>query len=75
VDGLFIDDEWSRRTISISLDALRRVPRVMAIAAGSTKVAAVLGALRSGVLHVIVTDRPTAEGVMRLADKLGVAAR
>ena len=68
-DGQFVEDEWSRRTISIALDALRKVPRVMAIAAGSNKVHAVLGALRTGYLHVIVTDRTTAEGVMRLADQ------
>lgn len=68
LDGTFIEDEWSLRTISIPLDDLRRVPEVMIVAAGSNKVAAVLGCLRTGLLSTLITDRATAEAALRLAD-------
>jgi deoxyribonucleoside regulator len=66
-DGRFLEDDWSRRIIAIPLSELRRVPRVIAIAAGLSKVDAILGALKTGVIHVLVTDRPTAEAVMKAA--------
>jgi hypothetical protein len=43
-DGTIIEDEWSRRTIAISIEELRRIPRVMAVAAGSNKHQSLLGA-------------------------------
>ena len=66
-DGSIVEDEWSRRTISISIDELRRIPRVIVVAAGSNKRESLLGALRSGFASHLVTDRPTAEGILRLA--------
>ncbi len=66
-DGTIVEDEWSRRTISISVDELRRIPRVVVVAAGSNKHQSLLGALRSGLASHLVTDRPTAEGILRLA--------
>ena len=68
LDGSFIEDEWSLRTISIPIEELRRVPEVLIVAAGSNKVAAVLGSLRTGLLSVLITDRPTAEAALRLAE-------
>jgi DNA-binding transcriptional regulator LsrR (DeoR family) len=68
LDGSFIEDEWSLRTISIPIEELRRVPEVLIVAAGSNKVAAVLGSLRTGLLSMLITDRPTAEAALRLAE-------
>jgi DNA-binding transcriptional regulator LsrR (DeoR family) len=68
LDGSFVEDQWSRRTISISLDEVRRIPLVALVAAGSNKVAAILGALRTGAVHLVLTDGPTAEAALRLAD-------
>jgi DNA-binding transcriptional regulator LsrR (DeoR family) len=64
-DGTFIE-EWSERMLAVPVDALRRLEGVFAIAAGSGKARPILGALRSGVLNVLVTDRHTAEAVMSL---------
>jgi DNA-binding transcriptional regulator LsrR (DeoR family) len=66
-DGSIVEDEWSRRTIAISIDELRRIQRVMVVAAGSNKHASLLGAMRTGLVSHMVTDRPTAEGILRLA--------
>jgi DNA-binding transcriptional regulator LsrR (DeoR family) len=44
------------RTIALTWDELRRIPTVMAVAAGEAKAAAVAGALATGVIDVLVVD-------------------
>jgi deoxyribonucleoside regulator len=66
IDGSFVEDEWERRTISMSVEAMRHVPRVIGIAAGSNKVDTIIGGARSGLLHVLVTDEPTARAALAL---------
>lgn len=53
------------RVIGITLEQLRAVPRVVAVAAGRRKHRALLGALRSGLLDVLVTDQFTADRLDR----------
>jgi DNA-binding transcriptional regulator LsrR (DeoR family) len=65
-DGTFADS-LSSRTLAISVDGLRATRQVIGIAAGTSKAAPVLGALRTGLLHMLITDRPTAEAVVKLA--------
>lgn len=48
------------RVIGISLEDLRSADRVMALAGGKSKTDAIAGALRTGVIDVLVTDRFTA---------------
>ncbi|MFT4148821.1 MAG: sugar-binding transcriptional regulator [Paracoccaceae bacterium] len=48
------------RVIGISLDELRPVPRVIALAGGQAKTLAIAGALRAGIIDVLVTDKFTA---------------
>ncbi|HKS44555.1 MAG TPA: sugar-binding transcriptional regulator [Amycolatopsis sp.] len=45
------------RVLGISLDGLAGIPAVAGVAAGLEKVAGVLGALRTGVLDVLICDR------------------
>ncbi len=66
LDGSFVEDEWERRTISIPLETLRRVPRVVGIAAGSNKVETIIGGARTGLLHLLITDEPTATAALEL---------
>jgi deoxyribonucleoside regulator len=66
VDGSLVEDEWTRRSIAIPLDLLRRTPLVVAIAAGSNKVEGIIGCARSGLLHTLVTDVPTADAALHL---------
>lgn len=65
-DGSIVDDEWSRRAIAIPLELLRRTPTVVAVAAGSNKVEAIVGSCRAGAIDILVTDIPTAEAAIRL---------
>ncbi|HEX7496486.1 MAG TPA: sugar-binding domain-containing protein [Candidatus Limnocylindrales bacterium] len=66
IDGSFVQDEWERRTISIPIESLRKVPRVVGIAAGSNKVETIVAGARTGLLHVLITDEPTAAAALRI---------
>jgi DNA-binding transcriptional regulator LsrR (DeoR family) len=48
------------RLIAISPDQLRAVPDVVAIAGGAQKTPAILAALRSGLIHQLITDEEAA---------------
>lgn len=50
--------------IGISLERLRALDRVVGVAGGEEKVAAILGALRGGYLNVLITDSVTAQAVL-----------
>ena len=65
-DGHFVDHEVSRRTLSISVEELRRVPRVVAVAGGQTKAISLLGAVRTGIPQVLITDQLAAEHLAAL---------
>ena len=67
-DGTFLET-WSKRMLAISIEELRATPLVMAIAAGASKAAPILAALRSGVIKVLVTDLSTAHAVQALAER------
>lgn len=64
VDGELVDAELSRRVIAIDVTALRRIPRVVGVAAGAAKAEAVLGALRAHLVNVLITDDATARAVL-----------
>jgi DNA-binding transcriptional regulator LsrR (DeoR family) len=69
IDGSFLADEWERRTISIPLETLRKVPRVVGIAAGSNKIETIVAGSRTGLLHLLITDEPTASAALALLGK------
>lgn len=53
------------RLIAIRWEELKRIPLVVAMAAGLHKRDAILGALRAGAMNVLITDEPTARAVLR----------
>ena len=57
--------ELNDRVIGLSLEQLRAIPRVVGVAGGPWKSQAILGALRGQLVDVLVTDRATAESVLR----------
>lgn len=59
--GSIVSSATSARRIGLELGVLKRMPNVVAVAAGPDKVDAVLGAIRGRYLKVLVTDEPTAE--------------
>ena len=55
------------RLIAIEWAELKRIPLVVAMAAGLEKRDAILGALRAGCMNVLVTDEATARAVLKAA--------
>jgi deoxyribonucleoside regulator len=64
VDGKLVDAELTRRIVTIDVAALRRIPRVVGVAVGAAKAEAILGALRGGLINILVTDDATARDVL-----------
>ncbi|MFT4294684.1 MAG: sugar-binding domain-containing protein [Micropruina sp.] len=54
--------------IGIDMERLRQVPRRVAIALGKPKAAAILGALRTGLITDLVTSQSTVEAIVSLID-------
>lgn len=63
-NGQPIKSEQNRRVMGIELDTLLQVEQVVGVACGLIKVPAILGALRSHRIQVLITDRVTAEKIL-----------
>jgi DNA-binding transcriptional regulator LsrR (DeoR family) len=63
-NGNALETGLEQRTLGIDLQGLCGVQNVIALAHGPNKVEPMLGALRTGCLDVLVTDRWTAESVL-----------
>ena len=48
----------------MTLADIRKVPRRIAVVAGSDKVEAVIGAIRGGYINTLITDASCAEGLL-----------
>jgi DNA-binding transcriptional regulator LsrR (DeoR family) len=68
-EGRFIEHEATRRTLNIPIDQLRRIPRVVAVAGGVNKVSSLLGATRTGVPRILVTDQLAAEQLLAILNE------
>lgn len=60
--------DLDRRTISIELEELTRVPTVVGVATGLDTTEAILGGLHLGILGVLITDEISAEKIIMLED-------
>jgi DNA-binding transcriptional regulator LsrR (DeoR family) len=60
-EGNAVQTPLADRVTGMDLDQLRRVKRVVGIAGGARKFAAIRGALKGGLINTLVTDRFTAE--------------
>ena len=62
--GRPVATELDGRVISMGLDQLRGVPRVVGVAGGKRKTNAILGALAGKLVNVLITDVATAERLL-----------
>jgi DNA-binding transcriptional regulator LsrR (DeoR family) len=67
-EGQPVVTSLTERVIGMGLGQLRAVPRVVALAGGQKKSAAISAVLKSGVLDILITDKFTAQ---RLVDAAG----
>jgi len=61
--GAEVQTPLDERTLGITAEQLRKVPRVVAVAGGAEKHDAIRAALASGMIDVLITDRETAEAM------------
>jgi len=64
--GQVVDLPIHRRRIGIELDDLRAIPNVVGVAGGMSKFDAILGALRGGLLDVLVTTENVARALLEV---------
>ncbi|MEO8511489.1 MAG: sugar-binding transcriptional regulator [Chloroflexota bacterium] len=73
VHGSLIAAPHSGRQIALSLDQLRGIGTVVAVASGDEKPLAILGVLRAAIIDVLILDAANARAVMDLAAQGGGA--
>ncbi|WP_049623225.1 sugar-binding transcriptional regulator [Frateuria defendens] len=67
IHGRPITEESERHAIGLSIEDLRRIPNVIAVASEPTKITGILGALRSGVVNTLAVTQAVAQTVLSLA--------
>ncbi len=66
IKGEFIECDYNNKLIGVDGKILKTTKNVTAIAVGSSKVFAIIGALRTGVIHNFVIDESTAKQALDL---------
>jgi DNA-binding transcriptional regulator LsrR (DeoR family) len=64
ISGNAIPTDFDDRTIGITLPELCQIPSVVALAYGELKIMPIIGALESGCIDVLITDRESAEAAL-----------
>lgn len=68
-DGFAVRLEMDERTIAIGFEAMKAIPDRIAVSGGPHKVLPNIGAVRAGLINVLITDEETAKDMLRvLAD-------
>lgn len=66
INGQLVSSKLQSQILSIALEDLRKINRVIAVAGGEIKVEAILGALHTGVIDILITDEDTALKILKL---------
>ena len=68
IHGRHIPHPIDQRIIGLNWEELRRIPRLVIVAAGPLKIPPILGILRSGLCSTLITDTNTAQAVINAAN-------
>jgi deoxyribonucleoside regulator len=69
IQGRVVHTDVSRRVVGMRESDLRQASTVVAVAGGEEKAAAIVSALRTGIVDVLVTDSVTTRAVLALAEE------
>ena len=69
INGKRVFGEVDDRVIGLSWEDIESLENVIGVACGTRKTEAILGALRTGLLDVLITDDRTAAAVLKAASK------
>ena len=64
-----VKTELDKRNIGLGIQELQSVPVTVGVSGGLLKTKPILGALRNGLLNVLVTDLSTAQAIIELDDR------
>lgn len=64
-----VKTELDKRNIGLGIQELQNVPVTVGVSGGLLKTKPILGALRNGLLNVLVTDLSTAQAIIELDDR------
>ncbi len=67
--GQHVDTVMNDRVIGLSIEELRKIPCVIAIASENTKALAILGALRTGAIDVLATTAMNARTILNMVQE------
>ncbi len=70
INGNTVACEWNEKCLAMPLEEVRRNPMTVGIASGDEKVDAILGALRGGIVDLLMTDAITASKVLEANERL-----
>jgi DNA-binding transcriptional regulator LsrR (DeoR family) len=65
-EGLVIAPDMRGHLVGLTLEDLRDIHTVIAVVSEKGKAKAILGALRTGVIHIVITESENATEVMRM---------
>ncbi|WP_409376853.1 sugar-binding transcriptional regulator [Candidatus Sordicultor fermentans] len=65
IEGNQVESSADKRRISISLEDLKKIPVVIGVAGGKSKLEPILGALRGKLINVLITDELTARDLVK----------
>lgn len=68
IKGDFLDNEYNQRIIGVEEADLRKTKKVICVAAGDHKVLSMLGALRTNIIDIMITDENTASRVLQVQE-------
>ncbi|MFZ3150081.1 MAG: sugar-binding transcriptional regulator [Anaerolineaceae bacterium] len=68
INGHLASSKFQERTIGIELEHLLKIPTRIGVTGGTEKVIPTLGALRGGLINVLVIDSSTARGVLQISN-------
>jgi len=59
--GEYVSSEINDRIVGISIDQIKKIPRIIGIAGGEDKYKTIKATLKGNLIHVLITDNHTAE--------------
>ncbi len=63
-NGLPLELEMNDRILGLTIDQIKKIPRVIGIAGGDRKFGIIQAALRNHIIDVLVTDHVTAQRLL-----------
>jgi DNA-binding transcriptional regulator LsrR (DeoR family) len=64
-DGTPLSTQLDSRVIGLTLEEIKKIPRVIGVASGAEKVLGVVGAARAGLIDTLIVDLACANSVVK----------